>query len=429
MFPESRSRRFFPLYVQIILAVILGCTAGVFFGKESAHFWANDSLGELGFAIIRLLKIFAIPLIFFAIVDTILKTEISGKNAFKVLGVCLFNVTVAMLIGLFILNLFQPGKSWEGKIHVAPPVAPKTVQPSEAKPAEKPAESKPSLDPLQVVAKLVPESIVEPFNRNNTLSVILLAVLFGFSLRQVRHRKGEASVQGVVHGMEVLFETVLRVIGLIVHVIPIAVFCMVAQAVGKSGLAVFETVWVFLVTILAGFTAHALIYYTLAAWFVGRKSPRVFWGQGASTVLTAFSVNSSLATMPMTLDTLSRRMGVSETSARLSACFATNFNNDGITLYEAMAALFIAQAIGGDLAMAAQVMIVVVSIFVSMGIAGIPEAGLIILPLVLGATGLSDQTIAAAIALIVPVDWLIARLRSAVNVLGDMTVAVMVDKL
>lgn len=421
---DAGKKPLIPFYAQVLAAVALGCLAGIFFGKNSAHYWANDSLGEIGFAVIRLLKILAIPLILFAIVDTILKTEITGKSALKVVAICLFNVSVAMVIGLAILNIFEPGKYWHGKISPETKPATAPVVREENTPAQKPA-----LDPVKVFTGLVPESIVEPFAKNNTLGVIVIALLFGFAFKGMRRRGETERIDSVEKLVDTMFQATLTVIGYVVRIIPYAVFCLVGAAVGKAGLGVFSILWIFLVTILAGFFLHAFIYYPLVAWLVGRKSPRVYLGKGAETIITGFSVNSSLATMPMTLKTLTQRMGISDASARMSACFATNLNNDGITLYEAMTALFLTQALGFDLPLSSQIFIVLVSIFVSMGIAGIPEAGLIILPLVLGASGLSDQSIALAIALIVPVDWFIARLRSAVNVMSDMVVAIMLDKL
>jgi len=120
-------------------------------------------------------------------------------------------------------------------------------------------------------------------------------------------------------------------------------------------------------------------------------------------------------------------MKVSPESARLAACVGTNLNNDGITLYEAMAALFLAQALGYDLSMGHQLLIVIASIMAGVGVAGIPEAGLVVLPLVLSAAGLPNNIIAAAIPLIMTVDWILARVRSGVNVMSDMLVAILLD--
>ena len=146
-----------------------------------------------------------------------------------------------------------------------------------------------------------------------------------------------------------------------------------------------------------------------------------------SAVVTGVSSNSSLATMPVTLRCL-RDLGVRETPSRLSACVGTNFNNDGIMLYEAMATLFLCQALGYDLTLGQQVTVVLASITAGVGIAGIPEAGLVILPLVLASAGIPEAAVAVAIPLIVPVDWIIARVRSGVNVLADMVVAIVLDR-
>lgn len=130
--------------------------------------------------------------------------------------------------------------------------------------------------------------------------------------------------------------------------------------------------------------------------------------------------------MPVTLRCL-RTIGVSDSSARIAVCAGTNLNNDGITLYEAMAALFLAQALGYGLGAGQQAIIVLSALMAAIGVAGIPEAGLIILPLVLSASGLPETIVAAAIPLIAPVDWILARLRSGVNVLADMLVAILLD--
>jgi Na+/H+-dicarboxylate symporter len=170
------------------------------------------------------------------------------------------------------------------------------------------------------------------------------------------------------------------------------------------------------------------LYYPLLAWWIGKKPPQVYLKGGADAIVTGFSTNSSLATVPLTLRCLTENMGISERSARLSACVGTNLNNDGITLYEAMAALFLAQATGFSLDLPQQMVIVLASIMAGVGVAGIPEAGLIVLPLVLGAAGLPEAVVVAAIPLVMPVDWIIARCRSVVNVLSDMLVAILLDR-
>jgi Na+/H+-dicarboxylate symporter len=164
----------------------------------------------------------------------------------------------------------------------------------------------------------------------------------------------------------------------------------------------------------------------MTAWLIGGKNPLRFFREGSSAILTGFSINSSLATAPLTLQALNR-LGVSDSSARLSACVGTNFNNDGITLYEAITALFIAQAAGMDLSLAHQISILLAALAGSMGIAGIPNSGLIILTLVLKAAKLPEETVALALPVVYSIDFINARVRSAVNVMGDLQVAILLD--
>ena len=226
--------------------------------------------------------------------------------------------------------------------------------------------------------------------------------------------------------IERLYGWLVTILWWVILVVPFAVFGVVANVVGRSGIEVFSVLWIFLAAMLLGLAVHALLYYPLVAWCVGKKPPTVYIGKGADAIMTALSCNSSLATVPVTLRCL-ERMRVSSQSARLAACVGTNLNNDGITLYEAMAALFLAHALGYDLPMSKQIVIVVASIIAGAGVAGIPEAGMIVLPLVLAAAGLPEHVILAAIPLIMTVDWIIARARSGVNVMSDMLVAILLD--
>jgi Na+/H+-dicarboxylate symporter len=264
---------------------------------------------------------------------------------------------------------------------------------------------------------------------NNVLGVVLLALFIGAAIRRLR---GDADHEGgVVNALarivERIYQLLMQMLGWIIMAVPLAVFGVVAQIVGKAGVGVFSVLWIFLAAMLLGLAVHSLLYYPLVAWLVGKKSPKIYLGQGADAIMTAVSCNSSLATVPVTLRCL-ERMNVSPQSSRLAACVGTNLNNDGITLYEAMAALFLAQSLGFDLPMANQLLIVFASIIAGAGVAGIPEAGLIVLPLVLSAAGLPDQVIVAAIPLIMTVDWIIARARSGVNVMSDMLVAILLDR-
>ena len=414
-----------PLYLQVLIAVIGGATLGVLFGQEP--YWnglRNEQLGQLGLWVVWMLKTLAIPLIFFAILDALLRTSIPMRQGTKLLVICLVNVSVAMVIGLAIMNLWQPGLAWLGHVDELLHLVPGTTLSSSAL-ANVQAGSQ---SPIEYLASYIPRTLTNPFSSNNIIGVVLLALLLGSVLRYLYRQSDQASglVVMVARGIECVYGWLVLILEWIIVAVPLAVFGVVAQVVGKSGVGVFSVLWIFLVAMLAGLTVHSLLYYPLVAWLVGKKSPKTYVGQGADAIMTAVSCNSSLATVPVTLRCL-ERMRVSAQSARLAACVGTNFNNDGITLYEAMAALFLAQALGYDLPLAKQVLIVFASIIAGAGVAGIPEAGLIVLPLVLAAAGLPDQVILAAIPLIMTVDWIIARARSGVNVMSDMLVAILLD--
>ncbi len=420
------TQRCFPLYTQVLIAVICGALLGVIFGQEPyLGGLRNDQLGKLGLFVVTLLKTLAIPLIFFAILDALIRTSLPLRQGGKLLLICLVNVTVAMAIGLVIMNTWQPGLTWNGHVDELLHLVPGT-KPSAAALANVKAGAR---SPIEYLASYIPRTIMEPFSSNNIIGVVLLALVLGATLRLVRSETDQTSgtINLLVRVIERVYVWLVQILGWIILIVPLAVFGVVAQVVGKAGIGVFSVLWIFLAAMLLGLAIHALIYYPLVAWLIGRTSPKVYLGQGADAIMTAVSCNSSLATIPVTLRCL-ERMRVSPQSSRLATCVGTNLNNDGITLYEAMAALFLAQALGYDLPMAKQVLIVLASIIAGAGVAGIPEAGLIVLPLVLAAAGLPDHVIVAAIPLIMTVDWIIARARSGVNVMSDMLVAILLDR-
>ncbi len=383
------TRARFPLYVQVLAGVVLGALLGVVFNDRPILFGIHTAqLGQIGMLVIKLLKALAIPLIFLSIVDSFLKTSFTLKQGARLIGFCALNVSVAMSIGLLLMNTIRPGERWQGKLEalikdVAPTSADKILEQSKQA----------NLDPVTNLAGFVPESFVEPFSKNNVIGVVLLALLAGVALRKLMaDEKNAAKIHTLAGVVEAAFEVLVKMLHLVIQAVPFAVFGVVAQVVGKSGLAVFGVLWVFL----------------------------------ADPILTALSCNSSLATVPITLVAL-EKMRVSKESARLAACVGTNLNNDGITLYEAMAALFLAQALGFHLSLSAQMGVVLHAIMAGAGIAGIPEAGLIVLPLVLSGAGLPDSVVAAALPLVMTVDWIVARVRSGVNTMSDMVIAILVD--
>ncbi len=437
--PRSR----LPLYVQVLLAVFVGILVGQSIHAQWWSFLTIDKIaifGELGKLIIETIKALAVPLIFFAIVDGLIRTQMSVRHGGRLILICAVNVSVAFAVGLVLINTFQPGLAWQSKLPVVETV-------------EALATTQGSLSPIENFKKFIPASIIDPFVKNSVISAVILAILLGAAIRQViqsddtaRQPVNEHADQAnspvatdqepskflLEHPISVvvnlLYRVFLKMLDWLIKLVPIAVFGAVANVVAKHGLEAFQGLLMFLGFILLTLCIHALIYYTSVVWAVGKRTPAQFLGQGADAILTGLSTNSSLATVPITLRCLTEGLGVSQQSARLSTCIGTNLNNDGIMLYEAMAALFLAQAAGLDLGWSDQATILGASIMAGIGIAGIPEAGYVMLPLVLAVAGFSNDQIAVYWPLILPVDWILARVRSAVNVMGDMTVAILLDR-
>jgi len=415
-----------PLYTQVLLAAAGGTLLGIAFGQEPFLGWLrNEHLGRLGLIVITLLKTLAIPLIFFAILDAFIRTSLPLRQGAKLIVICVINLSVAMTIGLLLMNLWEPGVTWQGHIDELLNIVPDSPAATNRSAAAQPGGE----SPFERLTSYIPRTMFQPFTSSNVIGVVLLALILGAALRRLRakpHRLPGA-VETIVQTVERLYHWLVRLLGWIIHAVPFAVFGVLAYVVGRAGVGVFSLLWIFLVAIMAGLALHALVYYPTLAWLVGKKPPATYLGKGADAIMTAVSCNSSLATVPVTLRCLDR-MNVSPESARLAACVGTNLNNDGITLYEAMAALFLAQALGFDLGIGNQLLIVAASMIAGLGVAGIPEAGLVVLPLVLSAAGLPDQVITAAIPLIMTVDWILARVRSGVNVMSDMLVAILLDR-
>ncbi|MBL1264147.1 dicarboxylate/amino acid:cation symporter [Methylomicrobium sp. RS1] len=419
-----------PLYLQVVIGVAAGALLGVLFGTESYGFnlLSNAALGQLGQLVIRLLKALAAPLVFFAILDAMINTDISLKHGRRLLALCSINLAAAMIIGLTLMNTLRPGHLWEGRLTAMT----NQLDHDTSRLMPKPVPENLTLDPLKNLAGYIPKSLAEPFVDNNMIAIILLALLFGGAIRQLKRQTADEDQAGLVMleksigvGCRLLIQMLLWV----VKGIPFAVFGVVAQVVGKAGLEVFELVAVFLAAMLSGLLIHALVYYPGMVKWGGRMPVKRYFSGGADAIVTGLSTNSSLATMPITLRCLTENMGISNRSARLSVCIGTNLNNDGIILYEAMAALFLAQAIGIELNFAQQLVIITAAIMVGVGISGIPEAGLIALPLVLSTAGLPETLVVTAVPLITTIDWIIARFRSGVNVMNDMLIAILLDRL
>lgn len=402
----ERGKPRFPLHLQIIAAIAVGLVVGPLLGRSAV------GLGDLGKLVIQFIKAAAAPLLFFSIVNAIVKTELHGRSALRLLFWASINASIALVIGLAMSNVFQPGKSLAGFVP--------------ANPADVAAYAAKKVDLLGVVTGVVPTSLVSPFVDNTVLAIVLIAVLAGVALRRARREQqaaGSTAYRVIEDGAETLLRVMEVVLGFVIKLIPLAVFGVVARAVGEHGYEPLRGLGIYVLVGIGGLFVHSLLTYQLWLLLVARLPLRRFWQSAREPIAYAAGANSSLATLPVTLRALDR-LGVRRSSSALGACVGTNFNNDGIILYEAMAVLFVAQASGIELSLVQQVVIAFVCMVAAMGVAGVPEAGFVSLALVLNTVGLPLEIL----PLLLTVDWIIARGRSVVNVLSDMVLSILVDR-
>lgn len=393
------------LSLAIVGAMILGLVAGPLLGPSAAP------LGELGKLVIQLIKAVATPLIFFAIVNAVLTTEIAGRGAARLVGFAMLNAVFALSIGLLLSNLLHPGAHLSG---VATP-----------KPEDLAAYAGKKVELLKTIASYVPTSWVGPFSENLVISIVGMALLVGFGLRRVRSEQLAAGREGY-KVLEDAVGATLRLLEVVLHWmvlgVPLAVFGVVAKTVGENGFAPLIGLGWYVAVGIGGLALHVVCTYQLWLVLWVRMPLREFWAAAREPVLYALGANSSLATLPVTLRAL-ERLRVSKSSATLGACVGTNLNNDGILLYEGMAVLFVAQASGMVLTLSQQLGAAASCMVAAAGVAGVPEAGFISLALVLNTVGLPIELL----PLLLTVDWVIARGRSVVNVLSDMMLSILID--
>jgi DAACS family dicarboxylate/amino acid:cation (Na+ or H+) symporter len=393
-----------PFVAWILLSLILGGLVGWLVGPKAAP------LKDFSDMVLGALRLLATPLIFVAVVLALLRAQIGGRSGAKLLWLLGTNTVAAICIGLVIANVIRPG---DGANLPAPTEA-----------DHKRIEGKKEFHLVDdLVKKIIPKSIAAPFYENDVLAVVVLALATAFALRSVRKRSDMGvAVASVESGLDVAFHTVLTMLHWVFVLVPPAVFCVVAAVVGKEGFGTFVSFGKFIVAVLLALLLQGIFYICrvrLNSWV----SPLHFLKSASEALAVAFSTASSTATLPVTYRCAVEKMKLREENARLGTMVGGNLNNDGTALYEAMAALFIAQALGMEMTLTQQVVIVLMSVIASVGAAGIPEAGLVTMMAVFSAVKLPVDYI----PLLLTVDWFLDRCRTAMNVMGDFTVAAILD--
>jgi Na+/H+-dicarboxylate symporter len=411
--PESRPGGI-PLFAWVIGAAVLALPVGLFAPKELYGVNLATTFDLFGTLIIRALTALATPLVFLAILSAIVTNDIRGRQGGRMMLYYLINTIVAITIGLAASNLIHPGR--DAKLEGASKAA---------APATAAAKAPPKTVP-DLILELVPTSIADSFARNHLAQLVVVALALGIGLSQIRDEqraRGVTSHQVLIDLITLGFELMMKVLLWVIALVPLAVFGVVAAKIMKSGLEIFQSLAWFIVVVVAGLACQ-VTWYLIQLSIFARMSPVRFLRGAANVMATSFSTASTAATIPVTLKALTGPLGISRQSSQLAACVGTNFNNDGTALYQASVVLFIAQSLGRDMTITDQIVIVLTTVVASIGAGSIPSGSFVTLPLIFAAVALPPEQI----PILLTIDWFLDRCRTSSNVLGDMTVAVLLDQ-
>ncbi len=409
------------LHWQILLGMALGVLVGVLMttvdgGREIIQDWIKP----FGKIFINVLKMIAIPLILAALIKGVsdLK-DISklSKMGGRTIVIYIFTTVIAVSIGLLLVNIIKPGNSITETTRI------EMVENYGGDTTKYKAEAKSQKEsgPLQALEDLVPQNIFAAATSNrNMLQVIFFAVFFGIGLILIPEEKGD-TVKKFFDGFN---EVILKMVDIIMLAAPYGVFALLAALVVESpSIDLFKALAWYALTVVLGLMIMIVIY-NLIVFLYTKKKPSFFMKGISPAQLLAFSTSSSAATLPVTMERVTEHLGVEEEVSSFVLPIGATINMDGTSLYQAVAAVFIAQAFGMNLELGTQLGIIATATLASIGSAAVPGAGMVMLVGVLGYAGIPE----AGLALIFAVDRPLDMCRTIVNVTGDATVSMVVAK-
>ena len=408
------------LHWQILIALVLAVIAGLVTGKDAGVFGITfyqfyDFFGTL---FLNALKMLIVPLIVASIVVGMMgmgSGDRLGRLGGKTLTYYAVTSLLAILTGLIVVNITAPGLVDGVPVKDMIGLSDITDQAIEK------IDGKGAGDIVDVFLRMVPANIVSAAADGQMLGLIFFSLLFGYFLTKINEPQGSVLRnfwQGVL-------DVMMEITTWVMKFAPIGVFALVAKVVASSGIDVFKPLAVFFFTVLLSLAIHFLITLPLILKNLAKVSPLRHYKAMSPALLTAFSTSSSSATLPITMDCVEQRAGVSNNVSSFTLPLGATVNMDGTALYECVAAMFIAQAYGLELSFTTQFMIVLIALVTSIGVAGIPSASLVAISIILAAIGLPLE----AVGLILAVDRVLDMCRTAVNVFSDSVAAVVIARL
>lgn len=391
------------LHWQILIALVLAVVFGYYLPSTIPYVaWMGDIF-------LRALKMVIIPLILSSIISGVTSMGDGhnlGRLGIKTLSYYLGTSTLAIVTGLIIVNLVKPGVGVDlGFTETVEGLADKAGSVKD------------------ILYRLVPDNIVDAMAQGTILSVIFFAIIFGFFITKVEDKYRSA----LTTFFDAVFEVMMKITLFIIKFTPLGIFGIVAKEVARNASqlsSIAGSLAMYSLCVVAGLLIHAFVFLPLIVRYIGKAKPFTHFRNMATPLITAFSTSSSSATLPLTMEALEHESGVSNKVTSFTLPLGATINMDGTALYECVAAMFIAQAYGVELSFAQQALVVVTALLASIGAAGIPMAGLVMITVILTAIGLPLE----GIGLILAVDRILDMLRTSVNVWSDSCGAVTVAR-
>ena len=413
------------LHWKIIIGLVLGVLFGVLSSLNGWSSFTNSYVAPAGIIFINLLKLIAVPLVLSSLVTgvaSLSNTKKLSRIGGKAIGIYVGTTTLAVTIGLLSVNIIQPGKRVSAEMteklqkDYNSDVEKKTIS----------ADSIKNRGPLQPIIDIFPENFFTAASSNrNMLQVVFIALFLGIGLIQIPKKEAKP----LLDFFKGLNQVIIKLVDLIMMMAPFGVFALIASTMNKIAgnnpseiISLLSGIGFYMITVIIGLTAHVIITYTSILKFMTKMPLNLFYKGIAPAQLLAFSTSSSGATLPATMECCEEKLGVSEEVSSFVLPLGATINMDGTALYQAVAAVFIAQAIGMDLTFTAQLTIILTAVLASIGTAAVPSAGIIMLVIILETVGVPTK----GIALILGVDRILDMIRTVVNVTGDASVSVIV---
>ncbi|MFZ8864388.1 MAG: dicarboxylate/amino acid:cation symporter [Rickettsiales bacterium] len=388
------------LWQQIFLGMILGALAGFFFGENTSY------LKPLGDIFINMIKMIVVPLIFFSISSAITSMEQShslGRIGGKSILIYLVSTAIAIAIGLFLANIFDPsaGVQHHDMFGAATQIEAHTVSFADT------------------IVSMVPTNPVKAMADGNVLQIIVFALFLGTAVN-IAGKK----VQKVADSLSEIAEVIYSLTGIIMKFAPIGVFALIGWVVGTQDPEILKSLVKVVIVVIAACILHAVIVYSLFIGALARLNPIKFFKKIIDAQILAFSTSSSSATLPITMQVAEDKLGVSKGTANFVLPLGSTVNMDGTAIYLGISTVFVAGLVGVDLTMADYATVIFTATLASIGAAGIPGVALVMMSMVFASVGLPIE----AIAIIAGVDRVLDMVRTTVNVTGDLAVAVVIDR-